>query len=112
MRQMAEYFTQLESHQDLEENIIRDTKINKVLKGIIKLDSIPKEEVYNFKKRSADLLNAWDKTKSGDAKADGVNVKEEGNAEAKSGETTTEETPKDVDMKDADLPVVTRNRAA
>ncbi|KAK0654494.1 PWWP domain-containing protein 1 [Lasiodiplodia hormozganensis] len=90
MQQMAEYFTQLESHQDLEEKIIKDTKINKVLKAIIKLDSIPKEEVYNFKKRSADLLNAWGKNASGDAKPNGVEAKED-TAEAKSDKATTEE---------------------
>ncbi|KKY25996.1 putative pwwp domain-containing protein [Diplodia seriata] len=90
MQQMAEYFTQLESHQDLEEKIIKDTKINKVLKAIIKLDSIPKEEVYNFKKRSTDLLNAWGKNVSGETKANGVEAKED-TAEAKSEKATTEE---------------------
>ncbi|KAK7729542.1 hypothetical protein SLS57_002030 [Botryosphaeria dothidea] len=120
MQQMADYFTQLESHQDLEEKIIKDTKINKVLKAIIKLDSIPKEEVYNFKKRSADLLNAWGKSMGGDVKTNGVDTKED-TADAKSPvdkaateelkteepkadepKLKTDEGPKDVEMKDAD----------
>lgn len=37
--------------------IIQDTKINKVLKGIIKLASIPSDERFNFKKRATDLLS-------------------------------------------------------
>ncbi|EKG22034.1 PWWP domain-containing protein [Macrophomina phaseolina MS6] len=83
MQQMADYFTQLESHQDLEEKIIKETKINKVLKAIVKLDSIPKEEVYNFKQRSTDLLSAWGKNMPADAKANGVDAKED-TADAKS----------------------------
>lgn len=35
---------------------MQDTKINKVLKGIIKLSSIPLDETYGFKKRATDLL--------------------------------------------------------
>ncbi|OJD29440.1 pwwp domain-containing protein [Diplodia corticola] len=114
MQQMAEYFTQLESHQDLEEKIIKDTKINKVLKAIIKLDSIPKEEVYNFKKRSAELLNAWGKNVSGETKPNGVEAKEdteepkteepkpeEPKSEEPQAESKAEEAAKDVEMKDA-----------
>ncbi|KAF1351256.1 hypothetical protein BDV97DRAFT_398204 [Delphinella strobiligena] len=59
MDAMAEFFTQLESFTDLEPQVIRATKINKVLKGIVKLASIPKEEKYNFKKRSNDMLATW-----------------------------------------------------
>lgn len=36
---------------------MQDTKINKVLKGIIKLASIPSDERFNFKKRATDLLS-------------------------------------------------------
>ena len=59
MEAMADFFNQLESFTDLEPQVIRNTKINKVLKGIVKLASIPKEEEYNFKTRSNDLLNTW-----------------------------------------------------
>lgn len=55
----SEFFTQLESFADLEPQVIRNTKINKVLKGIVKLASIPKEDEHNFKKRSNDLLAQW-----------------------------------------------------
>jgi len=59
MDAMAELFSQLEGYDDLEASVIRNTKINKVLKGIVKLASIPKEEKYNFKGRSNDLLVKW-----------------------------------------------------
>lgn len=59
METMSEFFTQLESYADLEPQVIRVTKINKVLKGIVKLASIPKEDEYKFKKRSNDLLGHW-----------------------------------------------------
>lgn len=61
MKQMAEYFTSLEAHEDLEHSIIRSTKIHKVLKAILKLSSIPKDEEYRFKQRSMDLLQKWQK---------------------------------------------------
>ena len=59
MASMADFFSQLEGYQNLEPSIIRGTKIYKVLRGIIKLSSIPKEEEYQFKKRSNDLLASW-----------------------------------------------------
>ncbi|KAF2146806.1 uncharacterized protein K452DRAFT_294341 [Aplosporella prunicola CBS 121167] len=61
MQQMSEHFSDLERRTDIEVSIIKETKINKVLKAIIKLDSIPKDEEYNFKKRSTELLTAWNK---------------------------------------------------
>ncbi|KAK5172400.1 hypothetical protein LTR04_005981 [Oleoguttula sp. CCFEE 6159] len=70
MATMAEFFTQLENHTDLEVSIIKKTKINKVLKAVVKLNSIPKEEEFNFKKRSADLLATWNKALA-QAEADG-----------------------------------------
>lgn len=66
MTTMSENFDHLEQYADLEPAIIRATKINKVLKGIIKLNSIPKDEEYKFKKRSADLLTAWNKALASD----------------------------------------------
>lgn len=59
MANMADYLKQLEQHEDLEADIIKKTKVHKVLKAIIKLDNIPKEEVHNFKSRSTELLNKW-----------------------------------------------------
>jgi len=63
---MAEFVTKLEGYADLEVSIIRVTKINKVLKAILKLSSIPKEEEYNFKTRSQTLLDKWNKLLASD----------------------------------------------
>jgi hypothetical protein len=59
MVNMADYLRQLEAYEDLEGKIIRETKVYKVLKAIIKLDNIPQEELHNFKQRSSALLNKW-----------------------------------------------------
>lgn len=56
---MSGYLEQLEAHDDLEAEVIKKTKVHKVLKAIMKLESIPKEEVFNFKQRSNDLLHKW-----------------------------------------------------
>jgi hypothetical protein len=59
MANMSDYLKQLEAHEDLEAEVIKKTKVHKVLKAIIKLNSIPKEEEYAFKQRSNDLLTKW-----------------------------------------------------
>lgn len=74
---MSEYISKLESYTDLEVSIIRKTKINKVLKNIIKLSSIPKEEEFNFKKRSHELLAEWNKILVEDTGAEGAGEKDE-----------------------------------
>ena len=56
---MSEYLSRLERYPDLEGEILRVTKIHKVLKAMIRLDSIPKDDEFNFKKRSIDLLTKW-----------------------------------------------------
>ncbi|PGH01328.1 hypothetical protein AJ80_09018 [Polytolypa hystricis UAMH7299] len=56
---MSGYIRKLESYQDLEVSIIRATKINKVLKAIIKLGSIPKDEEFNFRGRAVNILVKW-----------------------------------------------------
>ncbi|SMR51380.1 unnamed protein product [Zymoseptoria tritici ST99CH_1E4] len=61
MGAMDEFFTQLEGYDSLEPPIIRTTKIHKVLKAIVKLATVPKDEEYNFKKRSLALLDIWNK---------------------------------------------------
>ena len=61
MKQMSEYVLKLEGYADLEVSIIRATKINKVLKAILKLNTIPKEEDFRFKPRSQTLLDKWNK---------------------------------------------------
>ncbi|KLJ12292.1 hypothetical protein EMPG_12635 [Blastomyces silverae] len=59
MASMSSFIQKLESYVDLEVSIIRTTKINKVLKAIIKLHSIPKDEEFNFRGRSINILNKW-----------------------------------------------------
>ena len=61
MKQMSEFVTKLEGYADLEVSIIRATKINKVLKAILKLNTIPKEDEFQFKPRSTALLDKWNK---------------------------------------------------
>ena len=61
MPQMSNYIKKLENYEDLEVAIIRATKINKVLKALVKLNTIPKDEEFNFRKRSMDLLSKWNK---------------------------------------------------
>ncbi|KAI0383852.1 hypothetical protein F5Y04DRAFT_22615 [Hypomontagnella monticulosa] len=61
MKSMSEFLGKLETFPDLEVSIIRATKINKVLKAILKLETIPKEDEYTFKPRSQTLLDKWNK---------------------------------------------------
>ena len=61
MPAMADFFSQLEAYENLEPSIIRATKVHKVLKAIVKVQSIPKDEEFNFKKRSAATLEIWNK---------------------------------------------------
>ena len=59
MTSMSEYLKQLEAHDDLEAEVIKKTKVHKVLRAIIKLEKIPMEDDFSFKQRSNDLLNKW-----------------------------------------------------
>jgi len=61
MPQMSNYIKKLENYGELEVSIIRNTKINKVLKALIKLNTIPKDEEFEFRKRSVELLAKWNK---------------------------------------------------
>lgn len=61
MKQMSEFISKLEAYADLEVSIIRATKINKVLKAILKVPTIPKEDEFQFKVRSQSLLDKWNK---------------------------------------------------
>ncbi|PGH09592.1 hypothetical protein AJ79_05648 [Helicocarpus griseus UAMH5409] len=81
MASMSNYIQKLESYADLEVSIIRTTKINKVLKAIIKLNSIPKDEEFNFRGRSINILNKWKTLLDSDIPA--ANEKEEPEAKPK-----------------------------
>ncbi|TDZ27022.1 Origin recognition complex subunit 3 [Colletotrichum orbiculare MAFF 240422] len=101
MKMMSDYITKLESFPDLEGSIIRATKINKVLKAILKLESIPKEEEFHFKSRSSTLLDKWNKIlASGDnagpstpAPTNGVNGTSGKNAAESKDSKEAKETP-------------------
>lgn len=91
MGEMAEYIKKLEGYPDLEVSIIKTTKINKVLKAILKLETIPKEEDYNFKGRSTQLLAKWNHIlenapKDAPASASTTNGVTNGDAKAENGE--------------------------
>ncbi|XP_044714924.1 PWWP domain-containing protein [Hirsutella rhossiliensis] len=102
MKSMSDYISVLENFVDLEVSIIRATKINKVLKAILKLESVPREEEFEFKKRSQALLDKWNKLLAGDASGppsattNGVNgAGEEKKSEANGVKDGAEETTKD-----------------
>lgn len=81
---MNEHLTALETFQDLESPIIRETKVAKLLKVILKLESIPRDEEFKFKERCTKLLAAWTAIlSSDDVKRDDSNT---------NGETKTEKT--------------------
>lgn len=97
MPQMAEYIQMLENFTDMEGSIIRATKINKVLKAILKLESIPREDEFNFKSRSQTLLDKWNKLMATDGTpvsatipTNGVNGTSEAHAEEKKSAEETE----------------------
>jgi hypothetical protein len=69
MKTMSEYVHKLEQFTELEVSIIRVTKINKVLKAILKLESIPREDEFHFKTRSQALLDKWNKLLASDVPA-------------------------------------------
>jgi hypothetical protein len=49
IEKMSEFISRLKGYTDLEVSIIQAIKIKKVLRGILKLNSIPKEEAFQFK---------------------------------------------------------------
>ena len=100
---LSTFLAKLEEYADLEVDIIRNTKIHKVLRAIIRLDWIPQDDkVHNFKKRSHELLTAWNPRilaadPSGGA-ADKDDEKEDGKIEPKA---ANGEKAGDVDKDDA-----------
>lgn len=58
---MSSYIKKLENYGDLEVSIIKVTKINKVLKALVKLNTIPKDEEFKFRERSIEMLTKWNK---------------------------------------------------
>lgn len=102
MTLMSGYIAKLEDFKDLEVSIIRATKINKVLKAIIKLDSIPKEDELNFKSRSQALLDQWNKTLAADEPTNGSNGTSESKEKTNgtNGVKATPEAEKEIEPKE------------
>ncbi|KAH8815114.1 hypothetical protein F5884DRAFT_164774 [Xylogone sp. PMI_703] len=89
MKQMSEFVTKLEGYADLEVSIIRATKINKVLKAILKLNQIPKEEEFQFKKRSQTLLDKWNKLLASDQDTPATVMNDDDKAKSENEKSTT-----------------------
>lgn len=122
MKQMSDFIAMLENFADLEVSIIRATKINKVLKAILKLDSIPREDEFHFKDRSQALLDKWTKLMAGDGASapagapNGVNGTAEAHADDKTSETNgvkdeAEDSKKEDSEKDTDVEAKTSGAA-
>lgn len=77
MASMADHFGQLEAYDNLEPSIIRTTKIHKVLKAIVKLASVPKDDEFQFKKRSSVMLEMWNKRLETDGDQPGARDKDQ-----------------------------------
>lgn len=92
MAAMGPYFDKLEKHADLEVSIIRSTKINKVLKMIVKLNSIPRDEEFNFHHRAMHILSSWKAVLDSDTPAADKDSKPTANGGSKDDEGA--ETPK------------------
>ncbi|KXG51356.1 uncharacterized protein PGRI_093680 [Penicillium griseofulvum] len=113
MASMATYFDKLEKHSDLEVSIIRSTKINKVLKMIVKLNSIPRDEEFNFRHRAMNILSSWKNILDADTpgpadkeEKPAVNgSKEEDGVETPKLETEEEKEPESKSTKDVDSPM-------
>jgi len=59
MPMMSEHLTSLEAMVDLSHDIIRRTKVDKVLYGISTLKDILEKKKYSFQARSTALLAKW-----------------------------------------------------
>jgi hypothetical protein len=93
---MADHLTNLEKHADLEPEIIKETKANKLLKVILKLPTVPRDEEFRFKERCRALLEKWTKTvndvlgKPKESPANGIEAEKK---ESSKVESASEDTP-------------------
>jgi len=77
---MNDYFNMVETSPDIDAAIIRDTKIHKVLKAILKMETIPRDDEFHFKDRSQALLASWNALLDGpETKVPATNGEVEGN---------------------------------
>lgn len=95
MPQMNDYFNMVETSPDIDAAIIRDTKIHKVLKAILKMETIPRDDEFHFKDRSQALLASWNALLEGpETKVPATNGEAEGNKkDIEKDEKKDEETP-------------------
>jgi hypothetical protein len=56
---MHKTMEQVEEYNGITADILRLTKIGKVMRRIIALDDIPQEEEYKFKERAGKLCDKW-----------------------------------------------------
>lgn len=56
---LSQYLTKLENIKDLELSVIRQTKVNKLLKAILKIPDIPLDSEFKFYERASKLLTKW-----------------------------------------------------
>ncbi|KAF1812449.1 hypothetical protein P152DRAFT_338937 [Eremomyces bilateralis CBS 781.70] len=62
MPDMSLRLSDLEKHENLEVSIIKATKINKVLKQLLRIEYIPRDEEFHFRQRATDLLGIYNKS--------------------------------------------------
>ena len=67
---MSSFLEKVEGYPEIEGGILRATKVHKVLKAMIKLDSIPMDDTYKFTERSQKLLAKWNKVLADDTTGD------------------------------------------
>ncbi|KAK6526524.1 hypothetical protein TWF694_005107 [Orbilia ellipsospora] len=97
------YFQKLESYPKLEVAIIKKTKINKVLKALLRLSNIPFDEKYKFKDRTLKLLDEWNQLLANDPEASGAEpngVKKGSSSSSK--DKTKSKSPEDNEQKPED----------
>lgn len=105
MATMSNYFNKLETiYTDLEVSIIRTTKIHKVLRMVVRLNTIPRDEEFHFRQRAMDILSKWrnvldsdpagaaeEKEKDSKPTANGDGLQKEGNADLPKSDTEEKE---------------------
>jgi hypothetical protein len=73
MEQMSEFISRLESFEYMDILVIQETKINKVLKAILKLPDIPRDEEFLITTRSQTLFDNWNRQIIEQGKEDLIN---------------------------------------
>lgn len=53
------YYSKLEQIKEIDISLLRATKIGKVMKRVIQLSAIPKDDEFHFRERSRKLIESW-----------------------------------------------------